>query len=301
MACSANGSAVEYYMVMEVAGAIPGTAPNFLPIRYSTSSLARQTAQVDSNEINPDRQRPVSKQGTYSVSGDISGELSDDSFDALLECALQGTWATNTLKVGNTERSFAILERHTDIGVDYIYRGCHVNTVTVSAAVDAAVAITFGVVGTKAEVYTLPGDAVLGTAGTSGMMVTSSGSLTEGGVALGYATALDFTLNNGMAPTFALFQREAFCVQNGVMTASGTLSAYLKDGTLYAKHLNETPTTLEAVFSDGTNTRTFTFPSVLYTQASKGVSGPGAIVTQYTFSAGYGATAATTATVSRSA
>src|SRR5690606_32518867 len=156
---------------------------------------------------------------TYSTQGEIVSEMSDGSFDELLAILMQQSdWTTNVLKVGNTVTTIAILERHTDTGEDYIYKGCRINTLAVNAQIDARVGCTFGVIGTEADEYTLPGDAVLGTATTSDPMVTSVGSVTEGGSALAYATAYDFTLNNGMAPIFALGSRAAYDVQNGVFT-----------------------------------------------------------------------------------
>lgn len=387
MSCSANGSATKYFYVVEVNGAIPAAAA-WLPIRYTSSSLQRETTQIDSNEIRADRQRPLSRQGTYSTQGEISAELSKTSFDGLLEIAMQGTWATNTLKIGTTSRSIAILERHTDIenakitattisalgsddsfndsangfvtagfkvgdhivvsgfttvtannatfkiasvaagkitvtnpdgtvataiadrvagdsvtilaAVDFVYRGCYLNGFNVSADIDAPVAITFPVVGREADAYAVPSAHTFAAPATTGMMVTSQGQLDEAGVEIAYVTQFNFSLTNNMAPTFSLFQRAAFCVSNGVAMVSGALSAYLKDGRLYGKHLNETETTFVARYSDGPNTHTFTFPKVLLTQGSKGVPGPGALIPQYSFSAGYDATALTTMQIERS-
>lgn len=380
---AANGSAVKFFYAVEVAGAIPATAPNFIPIRFNTTTLARNTAQVDSAEINPLRQRPVSKQGTYSTQGEIAAELSDDSFDGLIEMVMQSAFAANSLKVGSTVQTIAILKRHTDIkavaktaitlsangtdksfndsaaglgafavgdrvttsgfttganngtftvtvataskltiggsdgtgivtetagasvtvsrAADYIFRGCRVNSLALSAQIDARVALTFSVIGTEAKEYAVPADAVFAAASASAPMVTSIGSITEGGVALAYATSYDFTIANGMTPLFSLHQRAAYDVSNGILTATGTLSAYKPDGTLYAKFLNETSSVLVMQFSDGVNTRTFTFPQVVYSQAADPVSGPDAIVQQLTWSAGYDATALTTVTVARSA
>src|SRR5690606_12890274 len=146
-------------------------------------------------------------------------------------------------------------------------KGCRINTLALSSQIDARVGLTFGVIGTEAAEYTVPVDATFGTMSTTDPMVTSVGSITEGGSALAYGTAYDFTLNNGMAPIFALGSRAAYDVQNGVFTATGTLSAYQPDGTLHAKYLSETDTTLAFQLSDGTNTLTFTFPDVIYTQA----------------------------------
>lgn len=299
---AAAGSAVRYYYIEEVAGEIPSTAPEFLPIRFNTSSLTRNVAQVESNEINQNRQRPKAKQGTYSTQGEIVSELSDGSFDDLLAILMQqADWTANTLKVGSTVRTIAILKRHTDTGEDVIYRGCRINTLAVSNQIDARIMMTFGVIGTEAEPYTVPGDATFATATTSEPMVSSVGSIEEGGSTIAYATAHDFTLNNGMAPIFALHARPAYDVQNGVFTATGTLSAYRESGGLYAKFLNETDSTIEQEFSDGTNTLTFSFPDITYTQADDAVPGPDAIVNQFTYSAGYDGSAATTITITRSA
>lgn len=297
---AASGSAVRYYYAHETDGEIAAVAPSFQPIRFNTTSLTRNVAQVDSDEINPNRQRPVAKQGTYSTQGEITSELSDGSFDDLLAILVQSTWAGNVLKVGSTVRSIAILKRHMDTGEDVIYRGCRLNSLGVSAQIDARVQLTFGVIGTEAKPYTVPGDAVFASASTSEPMVTSVGSIVEGVTPLAYATASDFTLSNGMSAIFALHQRAAYDVQNGVFTATGTLSAYRETGGLYAKFLNETATSFTQTFSDGTNSLTFDFPNVIYTQADDAVGGPDAIVNQFTWSAGYDAIDGTTVTITRS-
>lgn len=184
---------------------------------------------------------------------------------------------------------------------DTIYRGCRLNTLSVATDIDARVLFTFGVIGTEAVPYGVPVAATFDSPTTSEPMVTSVGSISEGGNTLAIATSHNFTLNNGMAPLFTLHNRAAFKVQNGIFTASGTLSAYRESGGLFAKFLNETATEISQTFSDGSNTYTFTFPNVRYTQADDAVPGPDAIVNSFTYSAGYDGTAQTTVTISRSA
>lgn len=299
---AASGSRVQFFYTLETEpGVIDDTAPVFTPIRFNTASLTRNVAQVGSDEINPKRQRPKDAQGTYSTQGEIVSELSADSFDELLAILLQSSWATNTLKVGSTEQTIAILKRHTDTGEDLLYSGARLNSLAVNAAIDARVQLTFGVIGTEAAPFTVPGDAVFLPATTTDPMVTSVGQVTEGGVALAYATAYDFTLSNGMEAIFAMHRRAAYDVQNGVFTATGTLSAYRENGGLYAKFLNETDSTLATTFTDGTKSVTFNFPDIGYVQADDAVPGPAAIVNQFTWSAGYDAVADTTVTITRSA
>lgn len=298
---AANGSAVKYYYTVEDAnGDIAAVAPVFTPIRFNTSSIARNTTQVDSGEL-LNRQAPRAHQGTYSVAGEIVSELSSGSFDELLALLVQSEWVGDTLKVGDEPQSIAILKRHTDTGEDVIYRGCYVNSLAVSAQIDARVMMTFGIVGTEAQTYTVPGDAVLQTATTTETMVTSRGEILEGGGEMACVTAADFTLNNGMSAYFGLHKREACGVQNGRFVATGTLSAYRESGDLYAKFLNETETSITQTFEDGIgNAVTFDFPNVGYTQADDAVSGPDAIVNQFTWSAGYDAIDGTTVTITRS-
>ncbi|KRV72624.1 phage tail tube protein [Pseudomonas citronellolis] len=282
-------------IVME--GSIPGN-PQFKPIRFVSEGLSPNINQIESAEINQARQRAPSRGGTYSVQGEIAAEVSFGSFDDLIEAALQGTWTGDVLEVGSVERSFAILERHTDIGADYIYRGCRVNTLNITAPLGDKAGITFGMIGTKAEPYTVPGGATFAAATTSDMMVTTNGSFTEGGQVIAYATEWNLTLDNGMEAAFSLFQREAYCVTNGIAAVSGTMNAYLKDGSLWAKALNETETSHTVVLEEGVDSYTIELPKVRYTQGQKQVGGPGAVIPQYTYSAGFDGT--TTLRITRS-
>ena len=150
--------------------------------------------------------------------------------------------------------------------------------------------ITFNMLGKGSNEYTLPVGATFGTATTSDMMVTTNGSFTEGGDAIAYATEWNATIDNGMEASFALFNREAYCISNGVAVVSGTMNAYLKDGTLWAKVLNEAETSHIIVLEEGADSYTIEIPKVRYTQGQKQVSGPGAIIPQYTWSGGYDGT-----------
>ncbi|MCO8160716.1 phage tail tube protein [Pseudomonas sp. 21LCFQ010] len=300
MSKMANGSAVETYYIEEVSGAIAAN-PAWKPIRFVSSGLTPNINQIDTAEMNQSRQRPPSRGGTYSVAGDIAVELSFASFDDLIQAAMQGTWTANVLKIGKAERSFAILERHTDIGVDYIYRGCRVGSMAISSPLNAPVGVTFSMLGTKAEKFSLPAGSTFVPATASDIMITTNLALKEGGVDVAYATEWSVTLDNGMEALFALGSREAFDISNGVATVTGSLSAYLVDEVLWDKVLNETSTSHSIEFAEGNDRYTLTLPKVRYTQGQKQTSGPGAIIPQYTVSAGYDETAGTTMSITRSA
>ena len=289
----ANGSAVQYYYVEEVAGAVPAT-PAWKPIRFVSAGLTPNINQIDTAEMNQYRQQQASRGGTYSVAGDIAVELSFSSFDDLIQAAMQGTWTANVLKIGKVERSFAILERHTDIGVDYVYHGCRVSTMAISSPLNAPVGVTFSMMGTKAEKYTVPVGSTYLPATATDIMITTNLALS-----VAYATEWSVSLDNGMEALFALGSREAFDISNGVAKVTGSMSAYLVDAVLWDKVLNETATSHTIQFTEGADSYTLELPKVRYTQGQKQTSGPGAIIPQYTVSAGYDDVLATTMMITR--
>jgi len=301
MGNNANGSAVQLYYIEEVDGAIPAVAPEFKPIRYVSQGLTPNIQQIDTNEMNQNRQKATSRGGTYSVAGEIAAEMSFGSFDDLIQAAMQGTWTADVLTIGKVERSFAIVERHTDIDVDYVYRGCRISTMGISVPLNAPVGLTFGVMGTEAEAYTMPADATFAAATTTEIMVTTNIALTEAGAELAYATEWSATLDNGMEPIFALGSRSAYNIANGIATVTGSMSAYLIDGVLWGKVLNEDLTTHKIELVEGVQKYTIELPRVRYTQGQKQVSGPGAIIPSYTLSAGYDGAAGTTMKITRTA
>jgi hypothetical protein len=294
----ANGSAVQTYYVEEVAGAIPAT-PAWKPIRFVTAGLTPSFNEVATAEMNQSRQRQASRGGTYSVAGDIAVELSFASFDDLIQAAMQSTWTANVLKIGKVERSFAILERHTDIGIDYVYHGCRVSKMAISSPLNAPVGVTFSMMGTKAEKFVVPVGSTYLAATATDIMITTNLALTEGGVSVAYATEWSVSLDNGMEALFALGSREAFDISNGVAVVTGSMSAYLVDAALWDKVLNETSTSHTIQFTEGTDSYTLALPKVRYTQGQKQASGPGAIIPQYTVSAGYDDVTATTMSITR--
>jgi len=374
MTTVANGSQTRlYYIQEEIDGTIPATTPQFKPIRFNTSGMSRETVQIDSNEINPARQRPVSRQGTYHVTGEIVGEMSFGSHEDLFLAALQAaafasqvtvTAATisaaavdnsysdsgsgfgsfvvgmavkvtgftgnavnniaygvietaaagkitiaapygdvivdeaigdtvtiaefgDSAIVGSTIPTFAVVEYHSDIDQAYVYRNCQVNGFTLAAPIDAAALLTFPVVGLSAEEYTFPGDETFAAATATDMIVTTQGGFWEGGDAINYLTDYNLTVTNNQEPLKVLFQRAAYAIQNGRFTASGSMTALLPDGTLFAKYLNETATDHLVHLTEAGASYWFRLPSVRYTQADKAVAGEGAILPSYTISAGY--------------
>jgi hypothetical protein len=136
MAVAASGSQVKwYYAVEDAAGVIQPseTTAAFTPIRFNTTDLTRDTAQIDSDEINDNRQREKSRQGTYSLNGNIVANVSFASHDYLLQAALQSTWTNQSTMTEITIAAVAVDNTFTDSGDGFIAAGFKVgDLVTVS-------------------------------------------------------------------------------------------------------------------------------------------------------------------------
>ena len=377
MAVAASGSQVQwFYGVEDASGVIQPneTTPAWTPIRFNTSDVARDTAQIDSDEINQNRQREKSRQGTFSVAGSIVANLTFGSHDDLLAAAFQASWVTqvteteitfaavaatndytdsgsgfiaagfavgdlvtvtgftesannitdgkitailagvmtiggtdgdgitdevagdsvtialagDTLDVGSTPPRFALLRRNTDTSVDVLYRGCRVSDLSFAIALNVSAIITLPVVGENVENFTVPGGSTFNAATSTEMMVPTIGYMQDAETALTYLTDYNVDFTNDMNPLFSLFQRQAYAVENGVFTASGTLAAYQPDSTLLDKFFDETETDHIVKLLDlAGNYYRIILPDVLYTQLADPVSGPGAHIHTYTFTAGY--------------
>jgi len=377
MAVAASGSQVKwYYCIEDGSGALVNpTTPAFIPVRFNTSDLTRDMAQIDTDEISSNRQRVKSRQGTYSVAGSITADLTYASHDYLMQAAMQSTWVTkptitattlaavasnNTftdsgsgfiaagfsvgdlvtisgftgdvannitdaritaitagvmtiggsdgdaiandtggesvtmstagdyLDVGETVPQIALLRRNTDSSVDTLYRTCRVADMGFAITLNQSATISVNVIGESAEVYEIPGGATYAAATTSEMMVPTLGYMQDNETALTYLTDYTVDFTNNMSPLFALFQRSAHSVENGIFTAGGSMSAYQPDSTLLTKFTAETETDHIVKLIDlSGNFYRIILPDVIYTALSDPVSGPGAHIHAYTFSAGY--------------
>lgn len=61
-------------------------------LRRVSSTLALNKDAFSSNEVRPDQQVADARHGVRRVGGNIQGELSTQSYDALIEAVLRGTW-----------------------------------------------------------------------------------------------------------------------------------------------------------------------------------------------------------------
>ena len=284
-----------------------GTTPigNFQNLPFSTHSLNLAKDRLQGNDIQADRMPRVDRHGNRQVGGDIVVDLRDGEYDAILESAMMGAWATTTLKVGTTPKYFTIEDYAADIDQARLFTGMTVSSMGVSLAPNQMVTTTLSMLGKEmtigatqktqdASVGASPFDAYSGD-----LSIGDVGSLSASAI----VTAIDFSIDNAFSPTFVIGDASAPCYQYGRATIEGSFTAFFNDATLINRFLNETNSALQVSINDpsGANEYTFLFPYIKINSADANVGGPEGRFVECSFVALYDATEATNLKITRPA
>jgi hypothetical protein len=287
----ANGAQHSLHYVAETSYGTTPSTPAFKPIPHTGTTLAVTKDGVESEKIRGDRQVEDFRHGNKTVGGEISAELEYDAFDDLLEACLCGTWAADVLKAGTTRRSFTIQRKFGDLAVPeyHTHVGCEINTLGLSVAPNSMVTTTFGVIGKD---LTLATTAITGSTFAADPnkqpFDSFTGSITEGGIAIATVTSIEMSLENGIEPLFSVGSQTTNRPSIGRSRATGTLTTYFENKTLYQKFLNETASSIVLILTDPDgNDYTITFPNVKYNSGQPDVAGEGAITIAMEFVALY--------------
>lgn len=254
------------YIVEATYGTTP--AGNFTNIPFNTSSLNLTKERVQGNEIQSDRMPRVDRHGNRQTGGEVQVDLRMGDFDPLIESAMFSTFATDdTIKVGTTLKSFTLEDALNDISQFRLFTGMAVSGMSVSIAPNQMVTTSFSFVGKD------------GTVSGSGKTINDPSSnapfdsysgdifLNDQGAtaaAIGSVTSIDFSIDNGLNPTFIVGSSSTPQLEFGRATVEGTLTAYVEDATLLERFIDETESELQVSVDDptGTNAYTFLFPRI---------------------------------------
>ena len=258
------GSTSELWYVEEtVIGTTPAT-PAFIPFRKTADTLVAQKESLQSNEMDGSREINSTRTSANQVTGSVSGELSAESFDDLFEAALQGTWATDVLKVGSTERSFTFMRVTYDSAGTArrdLFTGCRITTFALNTTVNAIATVEFGVIGEAAEYgATEPTGATYGTANTNDPFIFVDGTLSIGGGAYELVSGVSQSLDNAASAQFALGSNSLAYVGFGKANNTFTIDGAFYDPTIVDAFNAETELSIDLVFALGGDTYTFLYP-----------------------------------------
>lgn len=280
----AQGARTRLSYLEEVTFGTTPAATNFQEIPFSTHSIGLTKDRVEGTDIVSDRQARVDRHGNKTASGDIVADFRSGTFDTFLESLMFNTWetdpTTDELRVGTTLKHFSIEDYLADVDLARVYTGMTVSSMSISCRPNQMIQSTFSFVGkdtssgatektTDAYVNSQPFDSYQGSfaIGDFGGLGTNNTTI----------TAIDFTVNNNMNPTFVIGQDDTPQLEYGRCTVEGTLTAHIEDSSLLDRFINETETRLNLVLidpADGTSQYSFFFPRVKINSGNTNVENP---------------------------
>ncbi|SLN31744.1 phage tail tube protein [Oceanibacterium hippocampi] len=300
MAFAAGSRHALAYVAEATFGVTPET-PAMQELRHTACSLGLAKDSLESNEIRADRQIAFQRHGNRRVTGEIGVEFAYGAFDTLLEAALFGSWSSDVLKAGMTERSLTIERGFSDIGQYAVHSGSMVSSFSLSVRPNQIVTGSFGILGKEMSLAASPLDASVTAAPANEPFDSFQGTLTEGGGAIAIVTGLDFTLENGLDPAFVIGSASTPRITPGRSRLTGTLSAYFEDETLLAKFVDETPSAIALTLSGAGGSYAIAFENVKYTGGSVPADNAGPLALSLPFIALYDAAEQSQVTITRTA
>lgn len=291
MSQSSGANAHIAYIAETVYGTTPATPElTGLPVTSFALNLTKQNTKDTSVQI--DGQTRYTSFGNTEVTGDIEDVLST-LHDPFLEATMRSTFATSTLKMANTEKSFTFEQGFPSTSLYRSFTGVLVDKMAITVPVNGDVTVKYSCIG---KAMTLASATIDTSAGITVPAVKKSmkhngGSVTEGGSSIAYITNINLNVDNALTPNFVLGSSTIRDATAGIRKISGTFTALFESNALMNKFIAGTTTSFGFTVSDGTNTYNFLMSNVSYTAAALTVTNAATIPVQVTFEADYDPTA----------
>lgn len=295
-----KGSRAALYYVPEVTYGVTPVTPQMAELSKTSYTLSLNKDVLNDPDILSDRMEAYERHGNYLVNGDITASFKHEQFDALLEAALGGTWTTNVLKVGQTERSFTFESWHGDIARSLRYTGVRVNSFSMSVVPNSIVTATFGLIGSGFSDGTSQLDSTPTPVVNKTPLTHIGGTIEIGGVAV-KATNFSLSIDNGMEAQYAIGSSAAADVSWSEATVTGSFTVYFEDMAQIDRFVDEVEAEVEIVLSDGANTLTFNMERVKFNGGGVPVPGSGVLFVEVPFKALKGTVSGTPVSITRSA
>jgi hypothetical protein len=243
-------------------GTTPST-PTLLEQRFVSESLNANIENIVSNEIRADRNVSDTIQIGQNAGGSVDFELSYGSFDDWLESLMHGTWSSNVLKNGNTQKSFTVEKTFEAGATDQYHRftGAIANTLSLSMQTQQIVTGSFGFLakGATTAQAAIAGSSYTG-ANTNPVInaATNFASLAITGVSSIDLTQLNLNITNNLRQQQVIGSLDSRGVGAGRFEVTGDMVMYFENEEAYDLFINSTETDLTFVLG-GASTKKYTF------------------------------------------
>ena len=310
----ALGATTDQMLIRYVAESTYGTTPSddagWKTIPMTGETFNGQPVKVASEIIRPDRMEQDDIQVGLNVGGGFSSELQHSNLDDFIEATMMGTWTTNVVKIGTTNRSFTFEKELSDLTNQFIsHTGMRANTMEISLQWGQPITITFDFLGNG---IATPASSLVGlgstTAYTSKTSMDGAGGVTSikldtAEFTTDYMQSFTLRVDNSMTPDTACKFDAPVDISAGKAIVTGSIGLYVPDLDFLDKVIANTAAEFEVITSDGTNTFTFNLPNIKFGDGAINAGGGGgsaSIIQNLTYRGLYDATDTTSLTITRS-
>jgi hypothetical protein len=250
-------------------------------LRYTGEGVAYNQKNIKSNEIRSDRMTSDLILVGADVSGDLSFELSYNSFDALIEAALCSSFGApalgvSSIKNGTDLLSFTIQKHFQDLAVPIFqnFIGCRIGGITLNFSTGQILTGTFPVMGCNANTGTAQiagatfADPGLGMEPMNA--VSNLSGIEKDGVAMtAKIKSMSMELTNNLRGQEAIGTLGYVGIGLGTLEITGSIELYFEDATEYQTFLDNNYFRFRFVVQDPAgNSYEFIFPRVKYEEGT---------------------------------
>jgi hypothetical protein len=275
-------------------------SPTMNTVPFVDCSLALDITKVQDNTIQGDTMHRSVSPTISKVAGTISGELTHTNADWFFEGLFYNNFSANTVKVGTSQKSYSIEVGSSDIGQYFLYSGCVIDKFSMTVAPAGLVTFKADFVGASSNVATVTHATSVTAAAATPVMTATNATIKEGGSIVAYITGGTFSFDRKHTVNHAIGNSTPVSISTSFFNATGTLDVFLEDQVMYSKFLNNSNSSIDWTFTDGTNTYEVTIPKIYYTTFARNVTGTGPIIAKINFTGVYDTSSATSAQVTRS-
>lgn len=262
---------------------------------FNQSKIGIKQNLIESSTIRGRRDKEQPAIGNIDVSGSITLPVDQIGIGYWLAAMFgspattgSGDLYTHVFKVTDGQPSLVLEQQYPDIATYETFNGCKINKFSFTYGGDTELTAQMELLGAQRTVNTTPFTANL----TEVPLVKYNnfqGSLEEGGVPLAIVTEASLQVDFGLdGNSYAIGSGGCrTALLEGTLQVSGNIKAFFEDAVLLNKAINNTKTSLNFKFTNGTHSLGFFMEEVVLQQTSPGIEDEKGIIINLPFKAFY--------------
>jgi Phage tail tube protein len=297
----ASGIFTKVLQVQETTFNTLPVSPTMTDVPFTDCSLALDITNVVDNSIQGDGMHRHVLPTTQKVAGTISGEVTHKNLDWIFQGMFYNQFSSNVLVSGVTQNTFSIEVGATDISQYFLYTGCVIDKLQLTAAPAGIITYKADFIGAGSTIGTTTNATTTANANAAAPMTTVTATIKEGGNVVALITGGTFSFDRKHAVNYALGNAVPVSLSTSFFEVTGTLDVFLEDEVLYNKFVNGSNSSLDWTFTDSSNnTYELVVPNLSYTTATNTIKDTGPIELKMNFTGVFDPTTGTNCKVVRS-